>query len=270
MNIIFKITIILSFLVVVTTITSCSTGNPEPEYQSGKLKLEFAHYLNGQELIFDSLMYTNEAGNNYLVNEIQYFISDVTLHKNDGSKILLDGWEDIHYVDTDISESSTYSLADDIDIGDYKKISFTFGINEEKNNTLMFVNPPKSFMFWPELLGGGYHYLKLNGKWINELQQVSPFNFHLGIGQIYQSYPDSIIGFIQNYFNIELPDYNIIINNNETTTLQIIMNVENWFRTPNTYDHNQWGGDIMQNQDAMQLGVQNGHDVFSYNIKLVE
>lgn len=261
-----KYTLFTVIIVTVFLIGSCCTGNPEPEFKSGKLTIEFDHYINGQELIFDSLMYTNKAGNNYLVNEIQYFISDVMLHKNDGSTTLLDSWEDIHYVDTDIAESSIYSLADAIDIDTYNKISFTFGINEEKNNSLMFVNPPESFMFWPELLGGGYHYLKLNGKWINELQQVSPYNFHLGIGQIYHSYPDSITGFIQNYFTVEMPERNIIISNNETTTIQIIMNVENWFSTPNTYNHNQWGGDIMQNQDAMQLGVENGHNVFSYKI----
>ncbi len=267
MNIFIKYTLAIGLLIVTFTIASCCTGNPEPEFQTGKLKLEFTHQIDGQEIIFDSLMYVNEAGNNYMVNEIQYFISDVTLHKNDGSTLLLDRWEDIHYIDTDIEESITYAFADEIDIGEFNRLSFTFGINEEKNNSLMFVNPPESFMFWPELLGGGYHYLKLNGKWINEAQQVSPYNFHLGIGQIYHSYPDSITGFIQNYFNIEMPVSNIVIKNNETTTLQIVMNVENWFKSPNTYDHNEWGGDIMQNQNAMQLAVENGWDVFSYKTK---
>jgi hypothetical protein len=40
------------------------------------------------------------------------------------------------------------------------------------------------------------------------------------------------------------------------------MQVENWFQSPNLYDHNTWGGDIMQNQEAMILGVKNGWDVF--------
>ena len=29
----------------------------------------------------------------------------------------------------------------------------------------MFVNPPEVNMMWPDVLGGGYHYLMLNGKW---------------------------------------------------------------------------------------------------------
>jgi hypothetical protein len=185
----------------------------------------------------------------------------------DGSSISLTNWEDIHYVDTDIDKTQKYTFKDEVAIGIYDKLSFTFGIVGEKNNSLMFVNPPESFMFWPENLGGGYHYMKLNGKWINEIEQVSPYNFHLGIGQIYYSYPDSITGFIQNYFTINMQDTSFEIKENETCNLEIVMNVENWFRSPNTYNHNQWGGDIMQKQEAMQLAVENGNDVFTYNIK---
>lgn len=212
-------------------------------------------------------MYDNKAGNQYLISEIQYFISDVMLYKLDGSKISLSNWEDIHYVDTDINDTQTYTFKDKIDTGTYNRIVFTFGINEEKNNSLMFVNPPESFMFWPENLGGGYHYMKLNGKWINELGQVSPFNFHLGIGQTYYSYPDSITGFVQNYFTVNMQDIPFEIKNNEKCNLEIVMNVENWFQSPNVYNHNQWGGDIMQKQEAMQLAVENGNNVFTYNLK---
>lgn len=265
--IILKYLILITIIAATLIISSCDNNTADPVISSGKLKLEFLHYIDGQPIIYDSLMYHNEAGNHYLVSEIQYFISDITLHKDNGSNLLLDGWEDIHYVDTDIEESSTYSLKDDIAIGNFNKISFTFGISEGKNNSLMFVNPPESFMFWPENLGGGYHYLKLNGKWINESEQVSPYNFHLGIGQIYYSYPDSITGFVQNYFNVEMPELLFDIKENETTTLQIIMNVDSWFSTPHSYDHNHWGGDIMQKQDAMQQAVENGYDVFSYNTK---
>jgi hypothetical protein len=232
---------IITILIMTLNVSSCSSDNAEPDpisLPSGSLSFEFLHEIDGSEIIYDTFLYVNEAGNNYLVSEIQYFISDVTLHKNDTTSIQLISWEDIHYVDTDISESQTYTFKDEITIGTYDKLSFTFGIIEEKNNSLMFVNPPESFMFWPENLGGGYHYMKLNGKWINELEQVSPYNFHLGIGQIYYSYPDSITGFVQNYFTVEMNDFPIEIIENETRNIEIVMNVENWFRSPNTYNHN--------------------------------
>jgi hypothetical protein len=244
-------------------LSSCNPNDNPVEDQAGKLKFYFQHRVDGEPIVFDDMRYVNEAGNHYLVNEIQYFISDVTLHKSDGSELLLDEWEDIHYVDTDIPSTQTYAFKDDIPIGDYDKITFTFGISEEKNQSLMFVNPPESFMFWPEQLGGGYHYMKLNGKWLDTLDQVSPFNFHLGIGQIYYSFPDSITSFVQNYFEVTLSNSDFKVQSGKTTDLVMVMNVENWFKSPNTFDFNDWGGDIMQKQDAMHLASENGWDVFT-------
>jgi len=67
-----------------------------------------------------------------MVSEIQYFISDVKLHHQDGSYQLLDEWKDIHYVDTDLPDTQTWEVYDPIAPGDYEKITFTFGISEEK------------------------------------------------------------------------------------------------------------------------------------------
>jgi hypothetical protein len=235
-------------------------SSDEETKASGKIRFEFYHNVDGQPLLIDTLIYTNNAGNVYMVNEIQYFISDITLHGSPA--YIIDAWKDIHYIDTDLPETQAWDVFDDIPAGYYDKISFTFGINEQKNQSLMFVNPPESFMFWPEYLGGGYHYLKLNGKWRDTLQVVVPFNFHLGIGQVYDT-SGTITAFIQNYFTVDLPQSAITINPGQTTTIGIIMNIENWFKEPNTYDHNVWGGDIMQTQAAMQAGCENGDNVFS-------
>ncbi len=235
-------------------------GN-EPE-DTGKINFSFTHYVDGQPLDTDTLKYVNASGNHYLVTEIQYFISDVTLHAHDGSKKVIDDWKDIHYVDTDLEDTWKWDVYDEIPTGLYNSISFTVGINEQKNQSLMFVDQPESLMFWPEYLGGGYHYMKLNGKWMDTEQELLPFDFHLGIGQIYDN-EGNVTGFIQNYFEVTLPGSSFTINKGEVVNIPIIMNVENWFKNPHIHDHNTWGGDIMQKQEAMLLGCDNGHDVFS-------
>lgn len=242
---------------------SCHKTPEQPETKNGKISFNFKHRVDGQPLQVDTMMYINAAGNHYLVNEIQYFISDVTLHKSNGDSVLLDSWEDIHYVDTDIESTWTYTLKDDVQPDIYNAISFTFGINEQKNQSLMFVNPPESLMFWPELLGGGYHYMKLNGKWLDTLDHITPFNFHLGIGQVYYSFPDSISRYVQNYFKVSLPNSGFEMKPGETKNFTLVMNVENWFQNPNVFDFNYWSGDIMQKQDAMHAACQNGWDVFT-------
>ena len=261
-NIFLTITIAILFLMY-----SCGNDPIVPSDPVGKLKFEFYHLIDNSKIVFDSLIYFNEAGNKYLINEIQYFISDVEIHNDDGSSIILNEWNDIHYIDTDMESSQEYTFKEDISTGTYSAISFTFGIVDSKNESLMFVNPPHSFMFWPENLGGGYHYMKLNGKWINEDNLLAPFNFHLGRGQIYYSFPDSISDYIDNSFRINMQNVSYNIMADQTTTIVINMNMNKWFSNPNTYDHNYWGGDIMQNQEAMSHAIENGHDVFTYTLK---
>lgn len=249
-------------------IVSC-TKKDDPVPVKAGIIFYFTHYVEDSPLKVDTLKYTNAAGNQYMVNEIQYFISDVKLHRADGSHQLIDQWKDIHYVDTDLPETQIWEVFDPIAPGEYEKITFTFGISEEKNQSLMFVNPPERDMFWPEILGGGYHYMKLNGKWQANVDQVLPFAFHLGIGQIYSggtTNPDSITGFVQNYFEVELPNSSFnVAHDGGYQHFEIRMNVENWFRNPHIYDHNIWGGDIMQKQEAMRIGCENGkEDVFSF------
>lgn len=245
--------------------TSCKKTTTDEAVKTGRITLLFNHYNDGSPLIRDTMVYTNDAGNRYLVNEIQYFISDVTLHYQDGREVMIDAWKDIHYVDTDIPSTQQWNVYDELPAGMVKHVSFTFGISEEKNQSLMYTDPPESLMFWPEYLGGGYHYLKLNGKWLAADGMVKPFNFHLGIGQIYNGDGD-ITGFIQNYFKVTIQESPFEISEGSSTSLEVRMNVANWFRGPNVYDHDDWGGDIMQKQEAMKLGCENGWDVFSMEI----
>lgn len=250
-------------------LASCNENGGDPPTPSpAKINFHFTQYNDGVPQEYDTMKYVNAAGNPYLVNEIQYFVSDVTLHFDDGKTQLLDGWKDIHYVDTDLPETHTWQVFDDIESGTVDRVSFTFGISEAKNQSLMFLNPPERDMFWPEYLGGGYHYMKLNGKWLADDNQVKPFDFHLGVGQIYSGgvvHVDSITGFVQNYFEVNLPNSSFTIAEGDTLNFEIRMQVENWFQNPNTYNHDEWGGDIMQQQAAMHLGCENGReDVFGF------
>ena len=120
----------------------------------------------------------------------------------------------------------------------------------------MFRNPPQSLMFWPDVLGGGYHFMKLNGKYQNSENRLAPLAIHLGIGQ-----NDDCTEFYQNYFIVELPiDFDVTAN--AKNQLDLTMVIDNWFRNPHTIDFNEFGSHIMQNQTAQRLLNGNGKDVF--------
>lgn len=238
---------------------------PEPISDAGKIKINFNHTINDEPIVFDTIIYINEAGNPYMITEIMYFISDVKLHGKNGQTININKWKSIHYIDLAIPSTLTWDVFDDIPTGVYDSISFTFGLNEIDNQSFLFVNPPEVNMFWPEILGGGFHYMMINGRWKTPTQVVRPFNFHLGIGQLYSgqtSHTDSIVGYVHNHFRVSLPLSNFSIAKSQTKFIDLEMKIENWFSNPHTYDHNYWGGDIMQKQAAMLQAKENGWNVF--------
>jgi hypothetical protein len=261
----------LFLILMVNYLTACKKDDKTtPPSQSGKIIFSINHQVNGEPLTENDLIYTNAAGNEYLITEVKYFISDITFYRNDGSKKVIGDWKDIFYVDENIPETKTIRFFDNIPTGTYDSISFTFGISEQKNKSFMFVNPPEVDMFWPEVLGGGYHYMMINGKWKDTTGVNQPFNFHLGIGQLYHGNTtnvDSIYAFVQNYFMVHLPGSGFTMNDKDTLTFNLSMNIEQWFQNPREFDFNYWGGAIMQNQPAMQMAKENGWDVFSIKLQ---
>jgi hypothetical protein len=231
----------------------------EPE-TSGQLSLKFAFQVDDTTFVPDQMLYTNAADNFYEVNEIKFFISDLKLYDSEGNIISVYDDNSIHYVDYDIASTQVWDIADDIPSGDYTSISFTFGLSQAKNVSNYFTNPPESNMSWPSYLGGGYHYMQINGKWLKD-GVSTPFNFHTGIGQLYDG--DSITDFVQNSFTVNLPAANFTIEEDASTVMNLVMNINSWFTTPNDYDFNYWGGAIMQNQAAQEVIKENGADVFS-------
>ncbi len=234
---------------------------------SGKIKIEFSHFIGGNSLVLNSNQYINEAGNHYEIYDLMYFVSDVKLYLHQKAPIMIDQWNAIHYVDAEIPSTLTWNVYDTIPQGVVDSVSFVFGISEQRNQSFMFVNPPESNMAWPDILGGGYHYMMINGKWTDTQQMQQPFDFHLGIGQIYTDTitynTNSITGFVQNYFEVTLPTPGLSITANNTSLLKLQMDVSSWFKTPHSWDFNYWGGSVMQRQRAMNVIKENGFNVFS-------
>lgn len=231
----------------------------------GKVKLVFTQTADGMSLAYDSIHYLNAAGNEFLVNEIQYFISDIDLYSSSGIVTRLKRAEsqDVYYIDSHLSSTWTCNVADQIAPGSYDSIAFTFGINGTKNKTGLFINPPEVNMFWPDIMGGGYHLIKMNGSWLDLSNQWQPFNFHIGIGT--DTFPSPTI-FYDNSFRVHLPGSSFAISENTIKTININMNIDSWFITPHLWDWNVTGGAIMQYQGLMQMAKENGQDVFSVNI----
>ncbi len=218
----------------------------------GAITLYVLHEVDGTSLVMDNLNYANEAGNPYLVNEVQWFISNLELENCNGDCIrLMETW----YIDTNIPGSQSIGISD-VPLGSYRTIRFTFGLNDADNQSGVFNNPPESNMFWPDELGGGYHYMKLNGKYQTSDSLLAPLAIHLGRGQNAE-----LTEFYDNSFVVELP-IELDVYEGKDYPVGIIMNINKWFRDPYIYDFNTFGSAIMQNQEAQSILKANGNGVF--------
>lgn len=247
----FKISKILR-LAVLSTLLSCA-GCHKP---TGSITLNFSFVNDNGSLQLDSCMYENPAGNLYEVTDLQYFISKVMLEDESGNTVEITDNEGVHYVDIRIPSTLAWHISDEIPAGSYRTISFVFGLEGLQNTSGFFPNPPENNMSWPDMIGGGYHYMKINGRWVDEAGVKQPFNLHTG--KISEGE-----GFIDNTFTVTLPLEQFVVSKNASSDLSLEMNVNNWFSDPYIFDFNVFGGSIMQNREAQEVLRANGHNVLS-------
>jgi hypothetical protein len=233
--------------------------------KNGNILIRFAHLNNGNELLFDTMIYKTSVGNQYLIDDLQYFISGFQLHKAKDKWLQIGSDKGIHYIDAQDKSTFLWKVTDGIPPGIYDSVSLIFGLDAADNISFRFPDPPERDMFWPEILGGGYHYMKMDLKWKNNsMTNPMPFMFHLGIGQMYQgdsTNTDSIIGYIQNYFTVKSASP-FVIDENKITQISFIMNIEKWFDSQNAFDFSDYPMGIMQNQLGMYRACLNGRNAF--------
>jgi hypothetical protein len=228
---------------------SCTKDNDDknPQPQNVQINIQMVHMVGDQDVVFDTIKYTNSFGNNYSVVRLQYFIADFIFQKSDGNEYKLDAEQYIDAVQDGMS--SAYLFSTELPSGDYNSISFIFGIDSTKNNPGRYPNPPESLMEWPAPLGGGYHYMKLEGKF-NQNDTIKNYQYHSGptMGN-------------PNYVEVSLPASSFSASGS-MMTITIQMDINKWFDSPHILDLNEISG-IMGNQ-PIQLKIKaNGANVFS-------
>jgi hypothetical protein len=220
----------------------------EPPIGPAHLNFTFSHQVGPDDVVLDNIQYTNAFGNNYSIVTLRYFISDIRLNKADGSNVWIDAE---HYVD--ITEASTLTFLPDMEIfdGDYTSISFIYGLDSLKNTNFRYTNPPESNMEWPLAMGGGYHYMKLEGK----IDSAGT-----GVIKNYQAHSGPTMG-NQYYLEVELPNSAITVDGLDMT-VDIMMDINQWWTDPHTLDLNDITM-VMGNMMVQEKFKANGANVFS-------
>lgn len=135
------------------------------------LKVNFV--AHDKPLVLDSLCYQNALNQRFMIADCKFFLSDVIIN----NKILVDT---CHFFD--LRDSSSHCWKIDIKPKKIENLSFTFGIDNDKHKSIKLKNPVHSLMFWPVVLGSGYHYCKVDIRFWDKFDFLANFNCHLGPG----------------------------------------------------------------------------------------
>jgi len=153
--------LMLGLAATLVVVAGCSeeTTAPPPE-ETSELDAHFKLTVDGAPVQRFSLIYTNDAGTKYSIEELKFIVSDVKLHNDEGGTVLL---KSVHYFD--IGDPGTQSFhAEDLPHANYTSVSFTFGLDASKNVRDRYPAIP-AIMVWPTGLGPdlGYHYMQIEG-----------------------------------------------------------------------------------------------------------
>lgn len=242
--------LILGILILFTIACETDDGNNNSDHST--ITLDFTHNWDGIPFSgtdFGVMSYTNENGDLLSVEKLIYLISDISLHKNDGTVINI---PDHHLIDLNNPATLTFTPSVLFPNVTYDAISFTFGLNETNNVSGIYEDLNSISWNWPQNLGGGYHFMQMDGKFQNG-EANSPFAYHYGQARISEN------NFENNHFTVMTDGFALITK----TNVEIKMNIAEWFKNPHTWDLHQFNTNLMGNYEAQIKMRENGASVFS-------
>ena len=181
------------------------------------VEINFNHSVDGglitSSVLDGGLIFTNLAGEPYSISRLVYLISDIKLQSST-NEILV---KDVHFID--LANNNTLSInTENVANGNYT-LSFTMGLDTVKNKSNEYINEDfHPIMLWPDLLGGGYHYMKLEGTYND---QYTPYLTHTG-------------GTFGLDFSFK-KEFTVSISGTDKHIIPIEMHINNWYQNPNTF-----------------------------------
>jgi len=235
-----------------------NTDTPVTKFQA---TLNFSHDWDGIAVTGEDMEITDYVtANGEDVNigpRFRYLISDVTFtNTTSGEVILADGYNLVNVAD---DMNLSYTPEAKIAAGDYN-VSFTYGLKTEKNIDGVYQDLNSASFGVPPMLGGGYHYMQLDGTYRSGMGPVNGFNYH-NIRAVDPNMPDGPPTFPEQptFITVDLGTISVTAN----TGIDVKMNVAEWFKSPNQWDLTVFNQMLMGNSTAQKMMNENGQNVFS-------
>ena len=155
---------------------SCSSDNDEL-IKEVSVKINFTQNWDGTKIEKSDIGNTeflNKTGSKLTLSRLRYLISRISLVDGAGDTTKFNNYK---LLDISKPDSLTHTLSKKISEGSYKLL-FTFGFKNEDN--ISGIHPKLNSADWivPDMMGGGYHFMQLDGKFKDTLGAEKPYNFH--------------------------------------------------------------------------------------------
>ncbi len=249
-------------LLLVATVAFVSCNNDDdstPTPSNTTVDFTFTQNFNGDAIEnsdYENTQYTNANGETLTLSKLVYLISDITFTATDGT--VYDAG-DYNLVNARTGSNLNFTPGVSIPEGDYT-VSFTFGFDDEDNDLdggYPGLNTADGGWNVPTPLGGGYHYMRMEGTYINNLGATDNFQYHTVRANRHSSLPPSpttLEELVDTSFIVNLGTVTIGSN----TNIEVKMNVDQWFKNPNLWDLNTWYTVLMPNFEAQMDMSENG------------
>ena len=237
------------FIITVVLFAACSSEKEcclQPEQL--EITLNFTHNWDQLEFTkkdFNELKFTNAHGERLSIEKLRYLVSNISLLAAKNHHLI------------DVGENTGTSIRiPNLTEGSYL-LSFRFGFSDEDNIDGAYQDLNSVSFNVPEMLGGGYHFMQFDGKYLNNKDEEIGFNYHT-------------IRAVDNtdLENLKLEDTSfevnlgtITVSNN--TKIEVKVNLAEWFKNPNTWNLNKLNSVLMPNFEAQKKMSANGKAVFS-------
>lgn len=162
---------------------SCTKEEEIGPNDKNSISIEFDNYVGGEKLVLGSKIYKNSLGEDFTVTTLNYFVSNFSLKKADGSEVKFpNNYFLIRQADT---KTLTVTLPD-VPAGDYTSMSYVIGVDSLKSisdvSQRTGVLDPASYdtdnMYWS--WNSGYIFFKMEGISSVATTATKLFQFHIG------------------------------------------------------------------------------------------
>ena len=238
-------------ILILILVTRCSEEKEccvQPQFT---ITLNFTHHWNGLKITpkdFNELKFTNENGERLSIERLRYLISNISL---------ING-KNYHLIDVGENSGTSITIPELTD--ESYALSFKFGLSDEDNTDGTYQDLNSVSFSVPGVLGGGYHFMQFDGKYIDNNKEATGFNYHT-IKAVDTTDPDNL-KFEDTSFKVNLGT--VVVAN--TTEIEIKMNLAEWFKNPNTWNLNELNSILMPNFEAQKMMRENGDSVFSLGV----